>query len=151
MKKKKITRKNISHKSKHSVRIQKSFRDYNWVIYVGSCVALFVLVSLVVALSHRRALTQTVAGISIAKGFFAQATIPLPSIPGASAYNIYYWDQVHPGAVNAVRNISSNISSYTISYLKKNTQYEYKISAIDWTDNEFWWSPVSDVANIVSM
>ena len=122
------------------------------IIIISACLLLVVGV---IATINRNAVTQAVAGVSITKGFFAQATIALPKISGAVSYNIYYKEvnssEKDMHFPHAVRKIPANVSSYTISYLKKNKQYEYRISAIDASGKEFWWSSVKTMTNITSM
>lgn len=151
MNKKKVTKRHVVHKSRHSIKRVRFNRDSNWIIYVGSCIGVLLVVVLFVGFSHKRALRQTVAGISIMNGVFAQATVPLPDIPNATAFNVYYWPELHSESVNAARGVPTNISSYTVTYLSKNTKYEYRISALDPNGAEFWWSPVTDMTNITSM
>jgi len=84
MKKKKSIKRSISHKHRPHAIKHASKRDFNWIIYVGSCVAIFAIVGGFVAFSHKAEVRQAVAGISVTRGLFAQATIPLPVIPGAT-------------------------------------------------------------------
>lgn len=110
-----------------------------------------VLLLAVIVNFNKTPVTQAVAGASIFRGMYNQTTILLPQIPGAVKYNIYYKATTEANYTNAVRNISANTTSYTISYLKKNTQYQYKISALGANGKEFWWSPTQLMTNLQSM
>ena len=94
---------------------------------------------------------QAVEGASIMRGMFVQTTILMPQVPGAVAFNIYYKKTNEPNFTHAVRHISPSTTSYTISYLKKDTSYQYKISAISASGAEFWWSPITTIQNTQSM
>lgn len=118
------------------------------IIFITACVTVFAFAFVI---TNKHAVTQSVAGMSIARGLFDQATVQLPNVPGASTYNIYYKAASDSTFDHAVSNIPAIEKSYTISYLKKNTIYEYKIYAADKTGSEFWWSPVSTLTNIESM
>ncbi len=122
------------------------------IVLVASCLVLFLFAFVFVAKPN---MTQSVAGVTVARGLFAQATVSIPNINGALYYNIYYKeknssekDRHFP---HAVRKIPPTVSSYTISYLKKNKQYEYKISAVDIAGKEFWWSGIKTLTNIQPM
>lgn len=100
---------------------------------------------------NKPAVTQSVAGVSVAKGLFAEATIPLPEVDGAVSYNIYYKQKSDKNYDNAVRNVPVTAAVYTISHLNKGAAYEYKVSAVDSEGSEFWWSPIISVTNIKPM
>ena len=100
---------------------------------------------------HKQEVTQSVAGISIARGLFAQATVLIPQQDNAFSYNVYYKKRSSQEFDNAVRGIAPGVTSYTISYLKKGADYHYKISAVDASGKEFWFSEVKDLDNIEPM
>lgn len=99
----------------------------------------------------RRQLSQQVAGISIVNGLYNQATIGLPSIPGAVEYNIYYKTSTSSTFDHAARDIPTSVSAYTISYLEKGKNYVYKISALNAEGAEFWFSPTQNLINLQPM
>ncbi len=118
------------------------------IIIFSTCL---LLVIFGVAFLRGGSLSRSVAGVSIARGLFDQSTISLPQVAGATTLNIYYKQTAEQTYTHAVSNIPAGIKTYTISYLKKNTQYNYKISAADRSGGEFWWSPVGILSNIQSM
>lgn len=92
---------------------------------------------------------QAVAGISMARGLFAQETVTLPDITSIPAqphgnvivgWNIYYKQASDTRYKHAVRKVPTNFPTYTISFLKKGQQYVYKVAALDNTGKESWWS-----------
>lgn len=112
--------------------------------------------SLVVALVafvllNKSTVRQSVQGVSIMKGLFAEATVQLPQIPGATSYNIYYDVESATGFSQSVPTININNTSYTVQYLKKGETYKYKITAVDSHGEEFWFSPVYTMTNLVQM
>jgi hypothetical protein len=117
------------------------------IVLVTTCIALFIFV-FTVAHNHGR---QGVAGINITKGLFAQSTIAIPQVENAVSYNIYYKEKNENVYKNAVRSIPPTINEYTISYLTKNAEYTYKISAVDSTGAEFWWSEEKSLDNLQPM
>jgi len=119
------------------------------VIYFTACLLLVVAGTLLVQSNGN--VTQAVAGVSIARGVFSQVTINLPHVEGAVSYNIYYKEVTDGKFINAVRNVSASTTTYTISYLKHGKQYHYKISALDKSGKEFWWSKVTLFTNLQSM
>jgi hypothetical protein len=141
---KKATRRAVKHSRSASLPVI----SFHRIVIFSACV---LLVIFGVAFLRGGTVTRSVAGISIARGFFDQATVSLPQVSGATSYNIYYKQVSDPTFIHAVRNIPTNMKSYTISYLKKNTTYNYKISAADFKGSEFWWSPVEILSNIESM
>jgi hypothetical protein len=109
----------------------------------------FAVLVAVVIVTNKRAVEQSVQGVAIVKGMFAEATITFPQIPGASAYNIYYGDSVP--FTHAVRKIPASMATYTIQYLKKGVNYQYKISAVDIQGKEIWFSQVTPMRDIQGM
>ncbi len=118
------------------------------VLLITTCMTLFVILAADVS---KKGMTESVAGISIARGLFAQATIPIPQINGAVSYNIYYKEITDGRYINAVRSIPAGTTTYLVSYLKKNKKYHYKISALDNNGKEFWWSKETLLTNTLSM
>lgn len=118
---------------------------------ITTCLVLAVVAVLVF---NKKPVTQSVAGVSVARGLFNQATITMPTVPGVDHYNIYFKevsDKRDIKKVNGVR-VAKNVPTYTISYLKKGAQYEYVISAAYAnTGKEFWWSDVKPLTNLQSM
>lgn len=96
-------------------------------------------------------LTKSVAGISIARPLFSEAVVYLEPVEGASTYNIYYKKTGEPDFTNSVSSIPENVSYYTISYLRKGVDYEYRISAADASGKEFWWSGTNEISDLRPM
>jgi len=142
---KKTTRRTAHKRSEQAFFFPFTFRR---VVLITTSLALFIFVF---ALVKSQPLTQAVAGVSIARGLFAQTTVALPNITGAASYNIYYRQKSETAFTNAVRNLSTTVTSYTISYLKKNTTYVYKISAVSPSGREFWWSDEKPLTKLQSM
>src|SRR5207244_1167956 len=113
--------------------------SFRRIILVTSCLLLFFVV---IAVSHRGIVTQSVAGLSIARGLFDQQTIDLPQWPPANvvSYNIYYREKSDKNYTHAVRKIPTTVAKYTISYLKKSKEYQYIISGLNASGKEIWWS-----------
>lgn len=109
------------------------------IVLVTTAIALFLVV---VALFKQDSGRQAVAGVSIMNGLFSQATVTLPKIDGAVSYNIYYKEQSETDFPNAVTLISTTLPTYTVTYLNKGTRYEYKVTALDASGKEFWFSEV---------
>ena len=105
----------------------------------------------IVTMFSGQPLTQAVAGASVFKGMFAQATVEIPSVSGAVSYNIYYKQTSDAKFINAVRHISPSVHSYLISYLKKGVSYQYRISAINSSGAEFSWTSILPLTNIQPM
>lgn len=105
----------------------------------------------VAVLSLKPNVNQSVAGLSIARPLYAEATVGWDPIQGAASYNIYYKEEGDPNYTNAVRNIPANVTKYTISYLKKTGKYVYKVSAADQNGDEFLWSGAKVLTNLQGM
>lgn len=128
------SRKSVSRSSKKSfkhVLIPVSFKR---IILITTCLALFVFIGTVLNDQGR----QSVAGINITKGLFAQATITLPQVENAVSFNLYYKKENESEYINSVRDIPVNVSTYTVSYLTKGAKYIYKVAAVDASGGEFW-------------
>lgn len=122
--------------------------SFRRIVLVTTALTLFLVG---VVLFNRQQVSQSVAGISIARGLFAQATVAIPQKDEAVSYNLYYKERSSAEFNNAVRGILPYTNVYTISYLKKNEEYHYKVSAVDTSGREFWFSEVKDLTNIVPM
>jgi len=142
---KKTIRRSVSHKKSRAVAFPFSFQR---IVLITTCIVLFVAA---VVVTPKQPVTQSVAGISVARGLFNQATVALPQINGAASYNIYYKQASEPTYTNAVRKVRPGVAAYTISYLKKGSEYQYRISAADTTGKEYWWSNVMPLDNTQSM
>ncbi len=88
----------------------------------------------------------SVLGILLSK-----ATISMPNVLQATSYNVYFKEVSSKTFNHASRNISITDKKHKIYFLKKNVQYKYKISAVDASGKEFWWSPVRLMINIQRM
>lgn len=121
---------------------------YQRIVIFSACVVLAVVATV---LFNKPTVTQSVAGISVAKGLFSQATIELPEVDGAVTYNIYYKKASANSYDHAVRNIPVGTASYTISYLTKGDDYDHKIVAVDAAGSEFWFSPTRPIVGIEGM
>ena len=112
--------------------------------------ACLVMIAGIVGMVNKSSLNQAVAGVTIVRGMYKQATITLPSVANATGYNIYYRTATEPNFSNAVRNISPTVTTYTVSYLKPNTVYYFKISALQ-NGKETYFSPTKPLSNLQSM
>lgn len=142
----KVSRSRIKTRSTRSSSLPSI--SYQRIIIFSACVVISLVAVVSVTKGH---FNQAVAGISIARGFFAQGAIALPPVEGATSYNIYYKQSSESTFSNTVIGIPETVRSYTVSYLKKGTTYEYKVSALDATGKEFWWSPTRSMSGIQSM
>lgn len=107
------------------------------IVILTACLLLFIVGAVI---ANRRSIMRSVAGASIVRGLYVQTVVTLPKVPEAVTFNIYYKQASDSTYSNAVRDIPANVTNYTISYLKKGVNYQYKISAADSTGREFWWS-----------
>lgn len=128
-------------------RRNKTSFTFQRLVIITSCV----LLVLGIVTLKKNSVTQSVAGVSIARGLFAQATVSWTKNDIASTYNIYYRQKGDTRFTNAVRKIPSSVTNYNISYLKKGVNYEYKISAADLNGREFSWSEVKQMTNLKPM
>jgi len=118
------------------------------IVIISACLVL--VVGIAVSF-NKGAASRAVAGVSIMQGLFDQATVPLPPVPGAVSYNIYYRQTGEQNFSNAVRNIPPNVTIYTISYLKIGVNYEYRYAAVDKDGEEFQFSNVKPLTNLQPM
>lgn len=87
------------------------------------------------------AFTVFAAGGVLATGQgFSWAKVMWNSAPGARMYNIYYKESGDKIWTHAVRNLPSNSTSYTISFLKRGVSYWYNLAAVNDGGAEYWWS-----------
>jgi hypothetical protein len=121
---------------------------FHRIIIISACVV--VVLGGLFAINRRHAM-QAVAGASIARGLFVQVTVQIPFIPEAASYNIYYKQDNAKEFTNAVRNITPNITQYTISYLKKGINYQYRVAAVDSTGREFMFTQAEPLTNLQPM
>ncbi len=144
-------KKKVVKKHSKTMKMSSKKKGFGWswqrVTIVMSAVALFIVVSTPL----HRPVVNSVLGVSIVKGMYQEAVIPLPRVPGTIKYNIYYKSSADSGFVNAVRNINPKLVDYTITYLKMDTSYQYKISAVNAKGAEFWWSPTVQMTGLQSM
>lgn len=133
-----------SHSSQHVI-LPFSFRR---IILVTTAIALFLAVAVLV---NKDKVTQSVAGVGIARGLFAEARVDVPRIDGAVSYNIYYKEAASGDYTNVARDIPADVISYTISYLKKGEEYVYKVAAVDASGAEFYWTNDTALTNIEPM
>lgn len=147
--KKKI--KKQTHKITHT-KVTKPLLPSKIVVISGTFFAVIMGVFIVF---NKRTVAQSVQGVAIVKGMFAEATLSLPPIAGAIAYNIYYDQTSSVKFTHAVRQISGNMTSYTIQYLKKGVSYKYMVSAIGFdihgNKKEIWFSPITQITNVQGM
>ncbi len=73
---------------------------------------------------------------------FAKGTITWQNVPGAVFYNVYYKETKEKNFTNAVRKLPNTSKSYTITFLKKGVSYQYKVTALDTSGKEFYFSPI---------
>jgi len=141
----KTTRRTASRHSMHSTFLLPfSFRR---IILVTTCIALFIVGYVLISGEGR----QSVAGIAITKGLFAEATIDMPKAEGTVSYNIYYKEANDGAYKNTVREIPTTVKQYTISYLTKNAKYVYKVAAVNTSGAEFWFSDEKPLDNLRPM
>lgn len=112
----------------------------------GAAVLLLLLV-----ITNKHEMRQAVAGISVARPLFAEATVTWNKVDGAAAYNIYYKQYKEGYYTNAVRGVSADLTYYTISYLSKGKSYQYKVAAVDGSGKEFSITEETEVENIHPM
>lgn len=141
-----IKKHRIAHKfHRKSQRKQGFFFKYFTLIF-----GVLVLVVLGYGFTQKRSLSQSVLGTSVFR-LFNQATIPLPNIPHAVSYNVYVKTASDQRFTHAARNISATATTYTITYLRKNVSYQYKVAAVGPQGGEIWFSPTLPIINLQSM
>ena len=146
--KKTTAKKTVKRTIPRTSRNQESTLFIHRLVIISACLVLFVGIA---ATFNKGFTSQAVAGVSIMRGLFAQTTVQLPSTPGAASYNIYYRQVGEQRFTNAVRNIPSNVTSYTISYLKKGVNYEYRYTTVNQNGQEFVFSDIKPLTDLQSM
>lgn len=146
-----MKKKKIHQKIKHSQKNRKtsSHKDFSGYIIITS--SLVIGIFIVFLFANKRTIAQSVAGTSVMRGLYNQAIIPLPQVDGAVSYDIYYKSSSDTAFINAVRDIPANQKSYIISYLKRGTDYQYEISAVNGIGSEFWFSEIQPMTNLKPM
>jgi hypothetical protein len=105
------------------------------IFIISACLTLF---AFGVFYANKQTVEKSVAGASIMKGLYVQGTIPVPAdLADAYSYNIYYKQTDEKEFTNAVRNVPTNVGTYTISHLKKGSAYQYRLAALDANGKEF--------------
>lgn len=149
MKKKTVTKTASRKSTKQTTRKPRTAEQtvlIHRIFIVSACLTLFVGGVLI---ANKQQVTQSVAGASIMRGLFLEATVTVPTnIENAASYNIYYKETNEPEYTNAIRNVPTSTGSYIISHLKKGASYEYTFAAVDATGREFLFSeelPITDL------
>ena len=143
--KKKVSKRRVTKPSR--TRSKNSSFSFQRLVIITACVLLvFGILSI-----KKNTITQSVAGISVMRGLFAQGSVEWAKNDIATTYNIYYREKGNVEFTNAVRHIPATVTNYTISYLKKGTSYEYKVSVADATGREYEWSEVKEITNLQPM
>lgn len=153
-KKKAVTKKTIKKSPQKparriSRRRAESVVYFNRYIVIGTVTLL--LLAFAVALSNKQVINKSVAGASIMRGMYLQTTVNLPDIKNAVSYNIYYKKSSESDFTNAVRDIPAGTKSYTISYLRKGIDYQYKIAAVNKNGSEFLFSDSAPLTDLEGM
>jgi len=142
---KKTTRQTTRRASEQLLMLPFSFRR---IVFITTAIALFLGV---VVYFNKSDINKAVAGMSITQGLYDQARISLPKIDDAVSYNIYFKQKSAGTYTNVARGIPANLNAYTISYLKKGEEYQYKVAAVNASGAEFYWTDETDLTNIESM
>lgn len=151
MKKKKVAARKVvkkAHKTTRRVSAKKSLFNIR---YLSFGVVGLLLFGLTVVVPHKGTVNQAVAGVSITRPLFMQGDVSWSGVSGARAYNIYYRKAGEHVFTNAVRGLSSQSTSYTISYLSRGVSYEYQVTALNASGREIWYSDVLHLTNLQSM
>jgi Fibronectin type III domain len=142
--KKEMVHKKSSEKKTVKRTVPKSSKNetlyFRRIIIISMCLVLAVGAT---TIFNRSAVRSAVQGVSTMAGLYEQATIKMPQVPNAAAYNIYYGPAGNGTFTNAVRDIPPTVTQYTISDLKEGVTYEYRIAALNKHDKEFYFSSVS--------
>ena len=119
------------------------------IVIISACLTLFVVGGVIV---NKRSVGQAVEGASITKGLYMQATVQMPNdVPQATYYNIYYKTSSEKTFTNAVRRIPTNVTTYTISRLKKGVSYVYRYAAVNAEGREILFSQTLPLTNLQPM
>lgn len=142
---KKTTHRTTRRSSEQLLMLPFSFRR---IVFITTAIALFLGV---VVFFNKADINKAVAGMSITQGLYAQAQVTLPKVDGAVSYNVYFKQKSAGTYANVARNVPASVQTYTISYLKKGQEYQYKVAAVNASGAEFSWTEESDLTNIESM
>ena len=148
MRKKRHSVSRVKHRRQVSRSKAPDTITFQRIIVYAVAVALFLGLT---AYVFKRPLTSSVAGLSIAKSLFNQGTVSWESVNGAKTYNLYYKTQSDADFTNSVIGVPSEYNYYTISYLRKGVDYDFRVSAIDSGGREFWWSGTNRITNLEPM
>ncbi|HSW96664.1 MAG TPA: fibronectin type III domain-containing protein [Candidatus Saccharimonadales bacterium] len=147
---KKNVKKNVARKS--SLRGKRHIVPALRIFFISTSVA--AVVALFVSF-NKPAIKQSVQGISIVKGMYNEGMVSWQPVAGAVSYNIYYGLTTDATFTNSVREIPADATSYTIQYLKKDTNYTYQVSAVGvdiyGNKTETWFSPITPLTNMQGM
>jgi hypothetical protein len=144
--KKSATKRSVKRTSPRSSTANQTLL-FRRIVIISACL---VMVVGLFATFDKGSVSRAVAGASITRGIFMQATIQISPVLNASSYNIYYKQSGDQNFTNAVRNIPSNVQSYTISYLKRNVEYQYVVATVV-NGKEVSFTPVKTLTNLQSM
>lgn len=125
--------------------------SYQRIVYMGTIAVALLLTVLITPARHILSNSVLGAATMAAPQLFNQTIIAVPHISGAVRYELYYKTASDTVYKHAYRNISSNATTVTVSYLKKNTTYVYRFSAVNAANAEFWWSAETPMVNLQSM
>jgi hypothetical protein len=136
---KKTAQKSTAHKS-----VTKPVRKSTQSAHPQLKKLLLILAAVLLILFVLPSTKPTMANLLAQSGLFkGSALVTWPKVEGAVSYNIYYkrvGSRTGDNYTHAVRSIPANMTSYTITGLKRGKTYEYKISAVDASGKEFLWS-----------
>ncbi len=122
---------------------------FHRIVIVSAVLALFVVGAITL---NRHDVMKSVAGTSIMRGAFAEATVKVPNdLQNAVSYTIYYKQADEKEFTNSVQNVSPTVGSYTISHLKKGASYEYRFAAVDASGKEYMYSEIIPLTDLRSM
>jgi len=148
LKKKTVHAAKATRKTQKHIGTPKKTILFRRIVVISVCL---ILVAVTAILLNKQKVEQSVAGASIMNGLYMQATVTMPVIADATAYNIYYKEDKDKDFVNAVRNVSTSVRTYTISHLKKGVNYQYRFAALNSEGREFIFSETLPLTNIQSM
>src|SRR5260221_3693120 len=124
------------------------------IVIISACLLLVIVGGV---LPNKRAVNQAVAGASIVRVFYNQASISLPAYCAgactrATSYNLYFKQAGEKTFTNAARNIQpTNVNTtVTIQFLKQGVTYLYEVKAVK-EGKEFYTSPIKPIVNSHSM
>lgn len=123
-----------------------SFTFQRIVVFTACLIIVFAVI-----LANKNKITQSVAGISITRGLFSQVQVGWNPVDGATSYNLYYKQKDDREFTNSVRNIPADITEYTVSYLTKGKEYDYKLAAVGANGEEFFWTVAEEFSDPESM